>query len=362
MDRQTDGNGYEHKGLTHEGGETHERERLKRVTDGAYEPGELGYKPQHDHNEVNGYAHPDHHSSQAPSAARDDRNPHASTTPYPTLYASHHAPSDTQTHLSTPIPPLPPLHLALTCTTSPAWNQPGHVTMSNHAQHASAFNSDERELALVNGTMPRPVPHIVWPTRTWPNVPPALPTTADYNGMPQYIPCSRPLRPQPRRPRYKRTCAQRKCIPSIPIPTLLISTPFATCLDTGSTLAAARAPATSFATGKSGSENTVHQSEHHNNITPYSIIRSRPPPWPIKYLDRNRNQHQHNGRITLAKETMRQRPPPWPNQSPEPYHHHHVAVHPITFIPPARPPPWPILSPNSIRNHRNVRHRLGQRS
>jgi hypothetical protein len=211
---------------------------------------------------------------------------------------------------------------------------------------------------------PCPEPHIVWPLRNWPNVPPAPSTTVNYNGMPQYILRSRPLHPQPRRPRYKRTCTERKRIPNIPIPTLLIPTllisaPFATCSDTGSTLAAARAPATSFATGKLSSENTTHQYPNqyqHNGTALYSTIRSRPPPWPIKY--QNRNQHQHNGKLTLARETMRQRPPLWPNQPPQPRCHDHTVIRPIVFIPPARPPPWPILSSNTLRNHWNARRRL----
>src|ERR1700733_10161896 len=65
-ERQQDGSGYEREGLAHEGDETHEHERLECRTDGTCELGELGelgYKPQHDHNEANGYVHPDHNLS-----------------------------------------------------------------------------------------------------------------------------------------------------------------------------------------------------------------------------------------------------------------------------------------------------------
>jgi len=129
---------------------------------------------------------------------------------------------------------------------------------------------------------------------------------------------------------------------------------FATCLDADNTLTTARAPATSFATSKSGPENATRQSNNNISTAPYLTIRSCPPPWPIKYLDRNRNQPQHNSRITLARETMRQRPPPWPKDLPQPSHYHYITTCPIILRPPARPPPWPILPHHldqTLHNH-----------
>jgi hypothetical protein len=410
--RQPDRNGREPKGLACEGDETSEHERLEHGNDGVCElrePVGTLTRPQLVYHEESGeYIHPDFCTptprvptmhSRAPCAiVHDDRDPNAKadteafTRPqlvyheesgeyvHPDFYTptstpraatmcnpvsctSHPTPTSPPTHLKHP-PPSSPAPPSPARATSPASNQQGHVTALNHAQHANAPNNDEREPAPVNSTTPRPEPHIIWPLRTWPNVPPAPSATVDYNGMPQYIPRSRPLRPQPRRPRYKRTCTERKRIPNIPIPTLpiptlLISAPFATCSDTSSTLAAARAPAISFATGKLSSENTTHQYPNqyqHNGTAPYSTIRSRPPPWPIKY--QNRNQHRHYGKLTPARETTRQRPLPWPNQPPQPHRRHHTVIRPIIFIPPARPPPWPILSSNTLRNHRNARRQL----
>jgi hypothetical protein len=103
---------------------------------------------------------------------------------------------------------------------------------------------------------------------------------------------------------------------------------------------------------------------HHNNkgadrrthyinsdTTPYSTSRSRPPPWPNKY--RNRNQYQHNSKYTPARNTMGRRPPPWPI-IPTPT--------PILSITNPRPPPWPIISYQTIRNRRNAKRRLKAKS
>jgi hypothetical protein len=129
---------------------------------------------------------------------------------------------------------------------------------------------------------------------------------------------------------------------------------FASRSDTGSTLTVVQVPAISFMTSKSDSKNTTHQSNNNNNntTTPYPTIWPRPLLWPIKYLDQNWNQHQHNSRITLARETMRQWRPSWPNQP----HRHHIASRPIILIPPMHPPPWPIIFHHS--NHQNTKHRL----
>jgi hypothetical protein len=113
-----------------------------------------------------------HHHLAPPASTmvRDNRDPHASTTPYPTSYTSHQA-TDVLSHLPhhhihvpTPPTPIPCLRAASHA------NQTGHVTASNHAQYTPAFNDDEREFAPANLTVkPNPVLAI-----TYPNTPPYL--------------------------------------------------------------------------------------------------------------------------------------------------------------------------------------------
>ncbi|KIM78265.1 hypothetical protein PILCRDRAFT_11258 [Piloderma croceum F 1598] len=352
-DRQTDGSGYKHEGLAHEGDETHERERLKCVTGGAYKPEELGYKLQHDHNETNRYVHPDHNLSPTPSATHDDCDP-------PTSHTSHPTPTNTPTPLPPPPPPQHPTHAHVT---SPASNQQGHVTALKNDQR------DERKLAPTNGGSPKP--HIKYPRCTGCHPPLSWLAISNETAVPNCIEDSQPLFLQQKH-RYRKRYAECKPIPIPPIPTLPIPhtpAPFATHLDAGSTLAEAQAPAPPFATSKSGSKSTDH-SNNNNNLIPYSTIQFRPPPWPIKHP--NQSQHQHNNKDISARITTAQRPPPWPNKngtvpisftsSHLPHWPNHTIYQPTTSTPPARPPPWPILPPNTLQNYRNARRRLRKKS
>jgi hypothetical protein len=338
--RQTDRNRYKPERLAYEEDKIHKRRKLECRNSKVHRLGEFKCEPKHEDNEANEYTRPDHNLSPAPSATRDDRVPHTPTTRNPTLHTSHPTPANTPTP-SHPLPSSPVRAM------SPMANEPGHVTVSNHAQRASAFNDVERELAPANGgTL---IPLTTYPTRTWCHPPLSWSTSNGDEACPCHIEDSHPLFSQHKQRRYKRS---RK--PSTPW-TCDYHTPqspirFSSHSDASSTLTTVQVPVTPFTTEKSNHKNLAHQSN--NNTIPYPTIRPHPPPWPIKYPDQNQNQHQHNGKITLARETTRWRPPPWPNQS----HHHHIATHPIILIPPARPPPWPIIFHHS--NHRNAKRCL----
>jgi hypothetical protein len=257
------------------------------------------------------------------------------------------APSDTQAHLPTTISSLPPPPSSPPRAISLTVNQPGHVTASNYTQYASAFNDDERELAPVNNVQPRCESHTTYPLRTWPNIPPAPSATVDYNGMPQYILRSRPLGLQPKRRRY-----ERRCIPPIPrtcdIRHTSHSLAFASHSDIDNPLAAARVPAIPFVTGKLDCGSSTHQSDQHqrgnnNGTAPYPTIRSRPPPWPIKTFP--------------TALTANLRPPPWPNKCSE--------TSPILSTANFHPPPWPIIPHyfnQIIQNRRNAKRRFKVKS
>jgi hypothetical protein len=101
---------------------------------------------------------------------------------------------------------------------------------------------------------------------------------------------------------------------------------------------------------------TTNQYPQHATIThtkPYTVPRSRLPPWPNKYLNQNRNRYNNN-RYTTARKPTRSRPPPWPNQrqrrtprhtttpaGPPPRPNQHPTPSPILSIANLRPPPWP---------------------
>jgi hypothetical protein len=253
-------------------------------------------------------------------------------------------------------------------------NEPGHVTTSNHTQRAPVFNNGERRLTPVDNVQPHCESHTTYPIRTWCNPPLSWSASNHDEACPCRIEESCPLRPQPKRHRY-----ERRCIPPVPQTCNMRHTSrslaFATHSDTGSTLAAARVPAIPFATGKSDSENTTHQSN--NNTTPYPTIRSRPPPWPIKNSIKNRNKYYY-GAHTSAGTTAKQRPPPWPiiptpttifsisNSRPPPWPIIYCCQHnPVSSTPPAHPPPWPIIphySDQTIRNRQNTKRRLKAKS
>jgi hypothetical protein len=136
----------------------------------------------------------------------------------------------------------------------------------------------------------------------------------------------------------------------------------------------------SFATSKLGPETTAHQlnSTLYVNApaTPYPTSQLRPPPWPNKHLDQNRNQYQANGKYTLAKTTVGQRPPPRPNiqtspilsianSHPPPWpnicHCRRKHYSPISSTPHARPPPWPIIPRHldyTLHNRQNAKRRI----
>jgi hypothetical protein len=111
---------------------------------------------------------------------------------------------------------------------------------------------------------------------------------------------------------------------------------------------------------------TTDQYSQHATIThtkPYTVPRSRLPPWPNKYPNQNRNQYNNN-RYTTARKPMRSRPPPWPNQRqrrtphntttparPPPRPNQHPTPSPILSIANLRPPPWP-----NQRQRRTPRH------
>jgi hypothetical protein len=262
---------YEHKRLKPENDKVYKLGELKPGTQG---PQELEPEPDDDNNEADGYAqpHPYHHLIPPTSTVvHNNHDLHAPTMLYPTLYTSHHAPTDIPHHQAhIPTPPLPPTPPCTACAMSPMANQPGHVTVLNHTQDVSAFNDDEREHAPVNNVQPHCGSHTTYPIRTWYD--PLLSWSA--SNYDKACPCrieeSCPLRPQPKQHHY-----ERHCIPPIPqtynIHHTSCSLACASHLDIGSTLTMAQVPAISFTTSKSGSKDTTHQSNN-NNTTPYPTI------------------------------------------------------------------------------------------
>ena len=111
---------------------------------------------------------------------------------------------------------------------------------------------------------------------------------------------------------------------------------------------------------------TTDQYPQHATIThtkPYTVPRSRLPPWPNKYPNQNRNRYNNN-RYTMARKPTRSRPPPWPNQrqrhtsrhtttptGPPPEPNQHPTPSLILSITNLRPPPWP-----NQRHHRRKPH------
>jgi hypothetical protein len=266
-ERQMDGNGCEHEGLAHEGDKTHEHERLEHGTDGICKLRELVYKLHHDHNEANRCVHPNHNLLPAPSATCDN---HAQP------QVAHFAPN-------TPTPTLPPPPSSPMCAMSPMVNQPGHVTASNHTQRASVFNDVKHELAPANGgTL---APHTTYLACTWCHPPLSWSTSNGDETCPHHIEDSHPLFSQHKRHCYKRSrqpCTPWTCDPHTP----QSSIHFSSHSDASSTLTTAQVSVTPFVTGKLNHKNLAHQSNN-NNTTRYPTIRPHPPPWPIKYLDRN---------------------------------------------------------------------------
>jgi hypothetical protein len=82
------------------------------------------------------------------------------------------------------------------------------------------------------------------------------------------------------------------------------------------------------------SQHTPDRHQHHTTIhtKSYPAPRSRPPPWPNKYRNRNQSRH-NNSRYITARKPMRSRLPPWPNQRQQ-----HNPRYTTTSV---RPPPWP---------------------
>jgi hypothetical protein len=371
------------------------------------DPTEHGYDAEHENNGTGGDKQTDGngHECEGLAYGTETRHPNMGGSNARTTNGTcEHAPQPTPTNTPTPPPPQLPTPARVTPPTS---NQQGHVTALNHEQQRPPASNDGHD---DNAVTPCLEPHIKYPVRTWCHPPISWSAIGNETAVPNCIEDSRPLFPQPRR-RYRKRYPERRPLPTPPTP----HTParFATCLDADSTLAAARAHATSFTTNKSGSENTTHQSneDHNNNIetAPYSttcsrpppwpikptpatisstaiphplpqphtnispvlsIINSRPPPWPNKYP--NQNKYQHNNKYILTRTTTGRRPPPWPNKNGDvpisftsshlPHWPNHTIYQPTTSTPPTRPPPWPILPPNTLQNYRNAKRRLRKRS
>jgi hypothetical protein len=190
---------YEHERLEPENDKVYE---LGELEPGTQEPQELWHEPDDNNNEADGYAqpHPYHHLvPPISSAPRDNRNPHASTTPYPAPYTSHHAPIDIPHHqTNVPTPPLPPAPPCAMRAISPMANESGHVTVSNHTQRVPVFNNGEHELTPVDNVQPHCESHTTYPIRTWCN-PPLLWSANNYDeACPRRIEKSCPLHPQPK--------------------------------------------------------------------------------------------------------------------------------------------------------------------
>ena len=88
----------------------------------------------------------------------------------------------------------------------------------------------------------------------------------------------------------------------------------------------------------------------HGLTPPCPIARSRPPPRPSDYQNRdqikNQNQNRHSGEYTPTTITTSTRPPPWPILA---------TPSPISSTPHSRPPPWPIKSSRITRILRTIK-------
>jgi hypothetical protein len=196
------------------------------------------------------------------------------------------------------------------------------------------------------------------------------------NGLPCIIEGSHPLRPALKRHHYQNARTPRYHIsqphpPRVPCPPpepeidVIPSTP---------------PPPTTLGDRYHGNNNNTTKPTYHINscTTPYSTSQLRPPPWPNKHLDGNRdqNRHQQNGKYTPAKTTVGQRPPPRPNirtspilsianSRPPPQPNicrcRHQKYSPISTTTPTRPPPWPIIPHHlnyTLHNHQNAKRRI----
>jgi hypothetical protein len=195
------------------------------------------------------------------------------------------------------------------------------------------------------------------------------------NAIPRVIEGSRPLRPGLKRRRYKNSRATHSHATyyrtSQPRPPLEP--------EEGDIAPATPPHPTTPRIGRHN--NSTDKFPHHFNTrtTPYSTSRLRPPPWPIKNSNKNRNKYYY-GTHTPTGTTAKRRPPPWPiiptpttilsiaGSRPPPWpiicHCQHNQHSPVS-TPPARPPPWPII-PRRIQstpqNRRNAKQRIKAKS